>query len=213
MLKHLARLFGSQPPQDSPAPQPNSVAALPAADIELIVPMIKAMGGSTPQERMPEMQLSFEQSPASLAFAADMIVMYAIDRPDHLEYLSNEVASATGFSAEGLHEAAVRNLPSRLGQVQLHDCGEGVFGLSAGGTFEASLLLLDALWQQLAEHLPGEPLAAVPSRDLLFVVGSARPNANELIASRARIELAEKRYAISQSVLVRRGGRWLAHAN
>jgi uncharacterized protein YtpQ (UPF0354 family) len=213
MLKHLARLFGSQQPQDSPETPPDSTAALPVADIELIVPMIKAVSDSAPKDRVTEIHLSFEQSPASLPFAADMIVMYAIDRPDHLEYLSNEVAAATGFTAEKLHDAAVKNLPSRLGKVQLHDCGEGVFGLSAGGTFEASLLLLDDLWHQLAERLPGEPLAAVPSRDLLFVVGSARPNANDLIASRARIELAEKRYAISQSVLVRRGGKWLAHAN
>jgi len=171
------------------------------------------MSDPEPREPRTEIHLSFEQSPASIPFAADMIVMYAIDRPSHLEYVSNEVAAATGLTADQLHDISVRNLPSRLVTVELHDCGDGLYGLSAGGTFEASLLLLEDLWQQLAERLPGEPLATVPSRDLLFVIGSAQPNAAELIGARARIELAEKRYAISQSVLVRRGGKWLARTN
>lgn len=213
MLKHLSRLFGGNPSQVPQHKQRQATSALSAADIALIVPMLKGTAYSDPKESRSEIHLSFEQSPASLPFAADMLVMYAIDRPQHLEYVSNEVAAASGLTTEQLHKTAIANLPSRLGNVQLHDCGEGVYGLSAGGTFEASLLFLDGLWQQPAEYLPGEPLAAAPSRDLLFVVGSSRANADHLINARARIELPEKRYAISQSVLIRRAGKWLARGN
>ena len=210
MLKHLSRLLGDE---RHTATEGKASLSLPAADVALIVPMIKGTGDPEPQGGRSKIRLSHAQSPASISFAADMIIMYAIDRPKHLEYVSNQVASATGLTIDRLHDLAVRNLPSRLGTVQLHDCGEGVYGLSAGGTFEASLLLLDEVWTNLAGYLPGEPLAAVPSRDLLFVVGSATPNAEQLIAAKARIELAEKRYAISQSVLVRRDGKWVARAH
>jgi uncharacterized protein YtpQ (UPF0354 family) len=212
MLKHLSRLFRSNPTQPQERRRESSLA-LPDADVQLIVPMIKAVSVSEPQEPQTEIRLSFEQSPVNLPFAADTIIMYAVDRPNQLEYVSNETAAATGLTKEELHATSIKNLPYRLGQVQLHDCGQGVYGLSAGGNFEASLLLLDDLWHQLAQYFPGEPLAAIPSRDLLFVIGSARPNAGQLIAARARIELAEKRYAISQSVLVRKEGKWLAHTN
>jgi uncharacterized protein YtpQ (UPF0354 family) len=136
--------------------------------------------------------------------------MYAIDRPTHLEYVSNQLAADSGMTAEGLHLRAVENLPRRVSEIRLHDCGRGIFGLSAGGTFEASLLLVDDIWDQLAVHFPGELLAAVPSRDLVFAIGSEWQDAHELIANEARVELADKRYAISSSVLVRRDGKWTA---
>jgi uncharacterized protein YtpQ (UPF0354 family) len=209
MLKQLSRFFGGN--RDMAAQFEISLS-LPEADLALIVPMIKGAADPKPQSDRAEIQLSHEQSPVSHPFAADMVVMYAIDRPRHLEYVSNQVASASGLTVDRLRDLAVRNLASRLDNVQLHDCGEGVYGISAGGTFEASLLLMDDIWHNLAGYVPGEPLAAVPSRDLLFLVGSDAPNAERLIAAKAQIELVEKRYAVSQSVLIRRDGRWVAHA-
>ncbi|MBX3628040.1 MAG: DUF1444 family protein [Rhizobacter sp.] len=213
MLKHLSSMFSKRQAQESQPKKAELDIALSEQDKELVVPMIKAIVGPGAPAEGTELHLSFEQSPISRPFAADMIVMYALNRPSHLEYISNEIASATGLDSESIHELAIKNLPSHLGEVLLHDCGEGIYGISAGGNFEASLLLLDQVWEQLEKYFPGEPFAAVPSRDVLFVVGSDRPNARELIAAKARIDLPEKRYAISQSVLVRREGKWLARAN
>ena len=173
MLKQLSRLLAGS--SKKPPVEHAQSKVLPMGDLDLIVPMIKAISGGNTKAPMSEIRLPFEQSPASMSLAADMVVMYAIDRPSHLEYISNEVASATGLTVEELHRRSVKNLPSRLGNVQLHDCGEGVYGLSAGGTFEASLLLVDDLWSQLADRLPGDILAAIPSRDLLFVLGLTCP--------------------------------------
>ena len=206
MLKRLSRLLG-RTAKAEPA------IGLRASDMELVVPMIKAVSEPRPTDAGKVLHLGFDQSPMSRPLAADMLVMYAIDRPTHVEYVSNGALATTGLTLEQLHQRSIENLPARLGKVQLHDCGSGVFGLSAGGTFEASLLLLDDLWRQLAEHLPGEPLAAVPSRDLLFVIGSARPDSAELIAAKARIVLIDDRYAISQSVIKRREGKWQAFAH
>lgn len=156
------------------------------------------------------MQLSPDDSPVMRPFAADMVVMYAIDRPSHFEFVAMREIKARQLSEEELHDLAVTNLPSRLSHVEVHDLGGGMHGITAGGNLEASLLLLDALWDQLATRLPGEPLAAVPARDLLFTIGSEQPDAMQLISNRARTDLVEKRYAISQSIVVRRGGRWQA---
>ena len=177
-------------------------------DQSLIVPLVKGIGSSSGEGTA--IQLSADDSPVMCPFASDMVIMYAIDRPSHFEFVAMREIKARQLSVEELHELAVTNLPSRVSQVEVHDLGGGLHGLSAGGNLEASLLLVDSLWDRLAARLPGEPLAAVPARDLLFTIGSGQPNAMELISSRARIDLAENRYAISQSVLVRRGGKWHA---
>lgn len=199
----------------SPAPSKRTKSTGSAAlgwsssgDQSLIVPLVKGMG--LPSGEGAAIQLSVDDSPVVRPFASDMVIMYAIDRPSHFEFVAMREIQARQLSVEDLHDLAVKNLPSRVSQVEVHDLGGGMHGLSAGGNLEASLLLVDSLWDQLAARLPGEPLAAVPARDLLFTIGSGQPNAMALISSRAMIDLAEKRYAISQSVLVRRGGKWQA---
>lgn len=179
-----------------------------SGDQLLIVPLVKGIGRSSGDAAA--LQLSADDSPVVRPFASDMVIMYAIDRPSHFEFVATREIKARQLSVEELHDLAVANLPSRVSQVEVHDLGGGLHGITAGGNLEASLLLVDTLWDQLAERLPGEPLAAVPARDLLFTIGSGQPEAMALISSRARTGLAEKRHAISQSVLVRRGGRWQA---
>lgn len=179
-----------------------------SGDQSLIVPLVKGIDQFSSEEAA--LQLSADDSPVMRPFTSDLVILYAIDRPSHFEFVAMREIKARQLSVEELHDLAVSNLPSRVSQVEVHDLGGGMHGLSAGGNLEASLLLVDSLWDQLAARLPGEPLAAVPARDLLFTIGSGQPDAMELISSRARIALAEKRYAISQSVLVRRVGRWQA---
>lgn len=183
--------------------------ALRGGEIQRIVPVIESADAG-PGMRKPDLRSSVERSPVSQPLAADLIIVYAVDGPSRLEYISRQAAAASGFTTEELHDRAIKNLPARLSNVRLRDAGEGVLQLTAGGTLEASLLLLDDLWVQLDDYLPGDPLAAVPSRDRLFIIGSERPNADELISRNARTG-ALKRRAISQSVLVRRGGKWVAH--
>lgn len=208
MLKHLSRTLANGRRRR----QASKTLSLRGAEIELVVPVIES-AGIGPRKRQPDIRPALEQSPVSQPLAADLIVVYAIDGASRLEYISNQAAAASGFTTEELHDRAVKNLPARLSNVRLRDAGEGVLQLSAGGTLEASLLLLDDLWLQLADYLPGDPLAAVPSRDRLFIIGSERPNADELISKKARTEALQKRHAISQCVLVRREGKWVAHRN
>jgi len=124
-------------------------------DLSMVVPLIKSVGRE-PEARVESeetIRLSFEESPVTRTFAADMILMYALDRADWLEYVSNGAIEQLGVSKEELHARAIEDLPNRLPPIEVHDCGGGVVGLSAGGSFEASLLLVDRLWQDLAKHL------------------------------------------------------------
>jgi uncharacterized protein YtpQ (UPF0354 family) len=80
--------------------------------------------------------------------------------------------------------------------------------LTAGGDFEASLLLLDDLWHRQESIVKGELVAAVPARDVLLFAGS-----NFDIGLRELRTAVEKvsengSYLISKRLLVRRNNRW-----
>lgn len=196
----------AQPPA-GPPPKPG-VDELSRSDASLVVPMIKRLhepGGGGAGVKMPT-----DDAPVIAPLAADMVVMYAIDRPDHLEYVQNRTLRASSLSVDRLHALAVRNLPSRVQDINMIDAGDGLFAFAAGGNFEASLLFIDAFWEQLAPRFPGRPLVAIPSRDLLFAIGSEQPRAAQIIREKARVELVDNRYAISQTVLERVDGKWRA---
>ncbi|MBA5604464.1 hypothetical protein H3H36_03700 [Duganella sp. FT3S] len=181
------------------------------SDTLFIVPMLKQL--ARPDGAGTLADLAPADTPVVRPLAADVVVMYAIDRPNRLEYITRKTFDTMDMDLDALHQLAVRNLPRCLDRIQLHDCGDGVIGISAGGTFEATLLLLDDLWPRLAPHLPGQPLAAIPSRDLIFTIGSAQPRAFELIAERARTPLADRHHALSTAVFIRQDHGWSAYNN
>lgn len=136
--------------------------------------------------------------------AADLWVVYAQDSPDRFQFLPADFE----VDLEELRQRALENLRALLPPVEMHGGGP-VFMLTAGGNFEASLLLLDALWDELAGHVEGEPVVAVPSRDVLILTGSASPEgiaqARELVA---RVT-ATGSHLVSATLLVRRAGAWM----
>lgn len=178
-------------------------------DRALVIPVVKAVvanGGASDVVDLPP-----DAAPISRPFVAELIVMYAIDYPDRFEFISGKHLRDNGISETELHELALSNLPSRLPPIEMHG-NSPCHMITAGGNMEATLLLHDAMWDQLAEHLPGEPMAVVPARDLLFVSGAGWDGAAEFLTSVANKELQDTRYALSKCLLVRRGGRWQVYA-
>ena len=151
---------------------------------------------------------SEEDSPVMRDFAADLSVLYAFNQPDYLAYATNRELSQNGVTAEQLHSVAVSNISKHIGEVVFRQLDDGLYGVTCGGVLEASLLLLDGLWEKLTSQLPGIPLAVVPARDLLFVTGSKVPGSMQKIAKCARVPVANKALALSQTILARTNGQW-----
>jgi len=138
---------------------------------------------------------------------ADIWVAYAIDRPGSLAYLSENMRKMMDISLEELRKLAPVNLTRTvpvIGRV-----GEAPrFMMTAGGTLEASLLVLDALWREQEKHVDGELVLAVPSREVVMFTGS---NCKDVIDGMKRQikEIARATpYFVSEALLVWRNGRW-----
>jgi uncharacterized protein YtpQ (UPF0354 family) len=179
--------------------------------LERIVPVVKVVEHAESEADLDTNQklveLGEDDSPVSRVLAGDLIVMYAEDRDDCFAYLTKKRMRELGLNLDDLHDLAVENLPCRVPNIQVHGDGHS-FMITAGGNFEASLLLHPTLWDGLAEHLAGFPIAVVPARDLLFVAGSESEQGRAFIKEKARLELDDKRHALSTRVLIRKDGAW-----
>jgi len=84
--------------------------------------------------------------------------------------------------------------------------------VQAGGEHEAALLLVDDLWSgpSIAVKVRGEPVVAVPARDVLLVTGADDPAGLEKVRSAAARVLREGTDTLSADLLVWRAGRWVA---
>jgi len=194
------------------SPSETTVEAAPAAkglDLTLLVPFIKVMELDDPSVTV--VTLSHDDSPVMRPFAADLVVMYAIDLPTHFQFVAYRDLRNASINEEELHSIALRNLSTRVPRIELHGQPPR-YMVTAGGNFEATLLLLDSMWEQFAEQMPGDLLAVAPARDLLFVSASGWDGALSFMQEMANGHLPEKRYALSKCVFARRDGKWVPHA-
>ncbi len=53
--------------------------------------------------------------------------------------------------------------------------GDRIVMLTAGGDYEATLILLPEVWDSVSQMVSGQIVAAVPARDVLYFTGDADP--------------------------------------
>lgn len=162
-------------------------------DLGRVVPRIKAVfGGDIPDpspRRTAEpapLSLSEEDSPVMEPLTTGLAVFHALDQGDVYELLQNRHLSGE-ITRERLHEAALANLAQSVdGNVELHGEPSDVMMLTNGGNFEAAMLLLDGLWENVRDIFQDDLCVAVPARDLLFVAGQNNARGRESLRAVVR---------------------------
>ena len=98
-----------------------------------------------------------------------MLVAYLVDQGDHFTWVQRKHLVAEGVMPAALHDQALLNLSSRASEMlRVTDQGE-FFACFLDGNFEASLLLLNDLWDtHLRELTPHGVVVGVPARDILM---------------------------------------------
>ncbi len=175
---------------------------------EDIVPIIKdrayieeiaAMIAAQTREAPAGIPLHYE------ALNSELVILYANDGADSLQFIDSDDVSSLGIEPDALLELAKGNLRGRLPGVDI--AGDATLSmLTAGGNFEASLLLFDSLWT--AENFPvkGDIVVFVPARDVVLVTGSEDDEG--LRKAREIVDGNEWSYAISIRPFIRVDGAW-----
>ena len=102
---------------------------------------------------------------------SDLVIVYAFDSPRNIRYLSPENLDSLNLKRSELRALACENLERLLPKIEVHG-QDGYYMITAGGDYEASLILIDGVLSNNAMEVRGETIIAIPTRDLLLVTGS-----------------------------------------
>ncbi len=139
------------------------------------------------------------------------IILYAFDLPGHFVYLSEHHCKTLGVDPRGLRKLAVQNLTRRRSKPEILRPSDAINMLRLDGDLEASLLLVDHLWPQVARAVAGETVVGVPTRDVLALTGTGITGGVETLrraVERAWQRPTNRKLVLTRSLLVRRNDSW-----
>jgi uncharacterized protein YtpQ (UPF0354 family) len=119
-------------------------------------------------------------------FNDELVIVYAQDDPNRMRYLTTQ--EDFGLSRE-----------ERVGDVAL---------MSAGGNYEASLLLIDEIWSSGQIQVNGNIVVAIPTRDALLVTGSRSRSGLKLVRELTAKFKAQGPYELTDTLFRYRDGRF-----
>jgi uncharacterized protein YtpQ (UPF0354 family) len=188
-------------------PQAPRLAPEGPLDAAMIVPVIKQSVKLSEEAIL----LPGRDEPVIEHLAGDLLVMYAFDLPGRFEFVARRHCETLGLGVGDLRPLSVRNLVKLRRKPQIKQTGQVVI-LILDGDLEASLLLVDMLWEQLAPQIPGDLIAAVPTRDTLAVTGTG-VDGGVAVLNHAVSEVWEnprgnRKLLLTPSLLTRQGTSW-----
>ena len=113
-----------------------------------------------------------------------------------------------GVDRKELRKLAVSNLSHLLPKIEKHQVGDLFAMMSAGGDYEASLLLFDDIWRDDRMKVEGDIVVAVPAKDALLVTGSKNRKGLAVMRKMVAEISKDSRYLISDKLFVYRDGRF-----
>ncbi|MEP7300030.1 MAG: hypothetical protein ABI699_00760 [Caldimonas sp.] len=157
----------------------------------------------------PEIALPQPDAPVVTLLGNGLCVVYLVEEGEHLAFVQNRRLDGVVGGAKALHAVGLANL-SKLAEAKLRMRPYGdVTGLFLDGLFEASLILLDDLWDgPLAAQAPNGPVVALPTRDVLaFCDARSAPGIEALRALAART-VTTGDHVITDTLYRRQDGQW-----
>jgi uncharacterized protein YtpQ (UPF0354 family) len=162
-----------------------------------------------PEDGPVDVVLSGDDEPVVANFGCGLLETFLVDEGDRFTYVQHRHLRGAGWTESRLRETAVRNLETLYdGNLRIHQAGP-TWALILDGNFEASLLTLDGLWDDvLNEYAPNGPVVAVPCRDVLAFCDV---DSTDGVAALFRVieRVGPARYPIASQPLRRLGGRWV----
>lgn len=138
-------------------------------------------------------------------FNKELVIVYAEDTEKRTRYLLS--TDDIGVDRKDLRKLAVDNLMRILPKIEMQS--DGIFAmLTAGGDYEASLLLFDHIWSGGQIKVEGDIVVAVPAKDVLLITGSQNRKGLAALRTLAAKFISENRYRLTDTLFVYRNGRF-----
>lgn len=124
---------------------------------------------SPDRKDLPVVTLPTADAPVLTDLGNGLSVGYVVDQGEYFQFIQRRNLWAAGMAQVELHRSAVANLATMLNDRNaLFHAWDDAFAVVFDGNFEASLILVDGLWDKaLAHFAPNGFLAALPSKNVL----------------------------------------------
>lgn len=139
---------------------------------------------------------------------SDLIIVYAEDSPQNIRYFTPKDLEKAGIDPKDLRGLACENLKRLLPKIERYGTN-GAYMLTAGGNYEASLLLLDSVWSDIQKDVQGDIVVAIPTRDVLLVTGSDDREGLEKMRQTVQKISKKSAYKLTTKLFVRRDGKFV----
>ncbi|PGE94311.1 hypothetical protein COF51_25010 [Bacillus pseudomycoides] len=156
--------------------------------------------------------LSEENSFVHTFFNEDLMITFLVKdhQNDYFQYVQNKHISEEGLDEEQLVEIGINNLYKLADEKELrvHRLSEGCFALILDGNFEASLIVLDDLWEHsLKEFVSNGYAVAIPARDILVFCDCNASNGIEKMRGIIEKVWEDGDHLLIDKILVRSEGK------
>jgi uncharacterized protein YtpQ (UPF0354 family) len=175
---------------------------------------IAYLKAANPKEAGQVIELPPEATPVVRRYSEDLCICYVVDSGKHFEYVQHCHLRQDGIDEDELHRIGLINLRALVAQrgarVQPY---QGAFAFLMRGDFEASVILLDDLWNgEFRQFVTGEYAAAIPARDMLaFCDSASAEGVAELHRIIERVQPTGD-HLLTKDIHVRRDGKWQPRA-
>jgi uncharacterized protein YtpQ (UPF0354 family) len=177
----------------------------------LLVPRIVV---SLPETGSVDIVLSGKDSPVERRLVADLWIAYAFDQPTCFKMAAKRDLQRLGLDECSVHEVALANLRDKVQSLkpEFLELSNGVFKISCGGNYEATMLLLDNVWVQAAQIMErGTLVVSVPSRDMVAFTSSENHAGLAFLRSKAAEILEHDSHPLTRHFLVREDKNWVVY--
>ena len=140
--------------------------------------------------------------------APGLTILYAEDTPTSIRYIQEDVIAEAEVDLTTIRALAVENLLSKLPELEVAG-GPGLYMLIADGNYEASLLLVDGIWNSENFDVAGDIVVSIPSRDVLLISGTDNLEKLEMLRNLRDQSFAESPYRITTTLYRRQDGAWV----
>lgn len=139
-----------------------------------------------------------------------MCVAYVLVSEHELIYVQYQHLINEGIDVDTLHEIGMRNLRTYLdGHIKIQKHGS-IFGVQVDGNFEASLVLLDELWdRELTSLVDSGFVIAIPSRDVLAFCDVRSEEGIAILRQMISRVSADGDHLLSKSLFFWKNGYWM----
>jgi hypothetical protein len=157
----------------------------------------------------PSIQVPSAEEPVLRSVADGLLAAYLVDTGDEFAYVQHRHLTEDGIDEEILHAIGLGNL-DRVAASNLEVAAHGsVFAVLLDGNFEASLILLDRLWEEtFRRFVPGHYAVALPARDVLAFGDASSSQARKELQGVVRRVTGISHQLISGRLYERHGNEW-----